>query len=123
MIQANIKTSSINKVRSGTEGISLSILNRCDMRSCWSLGILSVAILLLTAAGISQDKTATRNVAQRLLTRFDSAARAGQSFIFSPDNKRIAFRTLERDKQVIVLDGKKSKPYDIINEPIFSADN
>jgi hypothetical protein len=89
--------------------------------------IIFFSFILVFLSSIVQphDRQPNHIMSTTLICKVNFAPRIKRSFRISPDGRHTAYVAKEGDKMVVVVDGKKEKPYDKIlsGTPIFSPDN
>jgi Tol biopolymer transport system component len=78
------------------------------------------------AASVTRiEELPSRVVSERLIAQFDYSSRKPESFIVSPDNRRLAYTAKAGGKEFVVVDGKEGNRYDDIEGhlAIFSPDS
>ena len=85
----------------------------------------TIFIAILMACFICQQSVLaqSRKVKETLLSSIDQAQLINNSYTFSLDMRRIAYRMNEGKKQVVVVDTLRGNPYDEVSAPVFSGDS
>jgi hypothetical protein len=90
-------------------------------KTLWLIMFLCLLCTSLTAQEPGHDRIAT----QKPVAKIDYTSWVADSFIVSPDARRVAYVSKANDRQSVVVDGKKGQPYDGIgqNSLTFSPDS
>ena len=88
-----------------------------------NLFALTVFIAGLSMAQPSTAQQVSRKVKETLVSVIEESEMIGNSFTFSLDIRRIAYRIIVKGKQIAVVDTLLGKPYDEVSAPVFSSDS
>src|SRR5262249_19739748 len=98
--------------------------NMFKLLIAYSLAVFLVCVTIITWA---QEPPLEREASERLVVQIDqidtSLTYKGDQLTVSTDSQRVAYRAKVGDKEVMVVDGKEGKPYDLILDLSFSPNS
>jgi hypothetical protein len=62
----------------------------------------------------AEEESIDREISEKLIAQIDDSSLIQETFIVSPDSKRVAYGAIVGNKWFVVMDGKEDKQYDDI---------